>query len=109
VSTYLWEIFKCGERDDVSVSVQDGYGEVGGFDQLQDPWVRIHSVVRVVLSDFNQIDDLVAVVRVSSPKNDTIVIKFFNVHLVHHGLRSYKLTLLMIFLKSETPIIRIYN
>ena len=75
--TYLWEVLECCEGHDVAISVENGDGQVGRLDQLEYPGVGIYSVVNVVLSDLNQVDDLVTIIRVGSAKDNSAIIKFF--------------------------------
>ena len=76
--TYLREIFEGCKSCHVAFPVQDCDGKISGLDQLQDPRVGVNSVENVVLSDLDEVDDLVAVVRVGPADNDPIMVEFIH-------------------------------
>ena len=84
--TYLWVVLECSESNHVSVAVDSGYCQVRRFDQFQNFWIRVNAVVDVVLADFNQVDNVVAVIRICSAEHDALKVKLF---LVFHNLLSF--------------------
>ena len=71
--TYGGTVFEGGEGDDGSgFAVDDGYGEVGGFDELEDFGVREHFVVVVVEAQLGQVDDHVAIVGVGASQHERL-------------------------------------
>ena len=75
--TYLREVLEGGKCNHVPIVVQHGDCQVCWFDEFQDPGVRVNSVVDVILSDLDQLDDLVAVVGVSTSEDETFEVGLF--------------------------------
>lgn len=71
----LRKILKSCKGYNVSFAVQDRYGDVGRFDEFQDAWVRVDTIEHVILANLDQIDDLLCVVRIRSPENNSIIVK----------------------------------
>ena len=81
--TYLRVVLESSECNHVSVPVDRGDCKVRRHDQYQNFEIRIHAVVDVVLADFDQVDDVIAVVLICSPENDAVEVEFL---LVFHNL-----------------------
>lgn len=69
-------VFENGEATNVSVLVEDADGQVGGLNELEDFRLRVHSIKDVIFANFDQADDLVAVVWVCSAQYYAIVVEF---------------------------------
>ena len=84
--TYLWVVLEGSECNHVPIPVDRGYCQVRRFDQFKNFGIRVHAVVNVVLAYFYQVDDVVAVVRICSPKDDAVIVKLL---LVFHNLLNF--------------------
>ena len=81
--TYLWIVLESSESNHVAISVDRGYCQVCRFDQFEYFRIRVHAVVDVVLPDFDQVDNVITVIRICSPEYDALIVKFL---LVFHNL-----------------------
>ena len=84
--TYLWVVLKRSKSNHVSISVDSGYCQVRRFDQFEYFGIRVHTVVDVVLANFDQVDNVIAVIRICSPEYYAFIVKFL---LVFHNLLSF--------------------
>lgn len=73
--TYLREVLECGKCHNVALTIKDSDSQESWFDQLKDSWVRVYSVVHIVFANFDQVDDLVAVIRVGSSQDESVIIE----------------------------------
>jgi hypothetical protein len=69
-------VFEDGETTNVSVLVEHADCQVCGFNELEDFRLRVHSIKDVIFANFDQADDLVAVVWVRSAQYNAIVVEF---------------------------------
>ena len=71
----MWEVFKGGEGYNTSLPIEYCDGKVGRFYKLEYLWVRVDSVVDIVLSNLYQVDNLVAIIWISSSEDYAVEIK----------------------------------
>ena len=78
-------VFKGGKGDDIAITIQNRDRKIRRFYQFQNPRIRVHPIVGIVLAYLLQIDNLIRIVRISSPQNDSLVIEIslVNVSCVH--------------------------
>jgi len=81
-STYLRVVFERCKCDDPALPVEDRYCQIRGLDQFEDLGVRVDAVVDVVLSNLNQVNNLIAVVRVSPTENDALKVELVSLQLL---------------------------
>ena len=72
---YLWVIFECGKSHDAALSIEHRDGQVGSLNQFEDLRVGVHSIVHVVLAHLDQVNNLIAVVRVGASQDDALEIE----------------------------------
>ena len=70
----LWVIFESCERDDIALTIQNRDGKISRFNKLQNSWVRINSIIGIVFAYLLQIDNLIGIVWICSPQNDSFII-----------------------------------
>ena len=77
------EVFKCCESHDASILVEDCDGEQRGFDEFEHLGVGVDAVVHVVLANLNQVNNLIAVVRVRPSEHDALEVEIAFLLLIH--------------------------
>jgi len=90
----LWVVLEGSEANYISVCVDGRDRQIGGLNQLEHLRVGVHSVVDVVLSDLDQVDDGVGVVGIGSSENDIINVEllfFFRLLLVFKFLLIFSI------------------
>lgn len=73
--SYLWEVFECSEGDDAVVAVEHRDGHEGGFNEFEDLRVGVDAVVHVVLSNLNQVNNLIAVIWVCAAEDNALKVE----------------------------------
>jgi hypothetical protein len=69
-------VFEHGEATDVSVLIEHADSQERGLNELEDFRLRVHSIKDVIFANFDQADNLVAVVWVCSAQYNAVVVEF---------------------------------
>ena len=90
VSTYLREVFESCEGNHLTVSVYDGYSQVGCLYEFQYIWIGVDTTVYVVFTNLDQVYNGVKVVRISASQNDALKVEVrLLLHLLVRHLLSF--------------------
>ena len=73
---YLREVLESSERDYMALPIKDCNSQVSCLNELEDLGVRVDAVVHVVLSNLYQVNNLIAVIRVSPSEDNAVEIEF---------------------------------
>ena len=95
----MGEVLEGREGNDAPLAVEHGDCEEGGFNEFEDLGVGVDAVVHIVLANLNQVNNLIAVVRVGAPQHDALKVEV--TFLLIHFHISFHLLLLL----SQTTII----
>ena len=87
---YLREVFESCKGNDPALSVEDGYSEVCCLNEFEDLGVRVDTVIDIVLSNLNQVNNLIAVIRVSPAEDEAFRVKLVSpIVLIHFHIVSF--------------------